>query len=65
VTDELGFEAGAGFIPAQAKPVVSGAETRRRGSVGEPRVPPRSNICRCTGYWNIVEAVVAAGKGSA
>ena len=23
----------------------------------------QGNICRCTGYWNIVEEVVAAGKG--
>lgn len=30
----------------------------------EVKVALQGNICRCTGYWNIVEAVVAAGKGS-
>ena len=30
----------------------------------EVKVGLQGNICRCTGYWNIVEAVVAAGKGS-
>jgi aerobic-type carbon monoxide dehydrogenase small subunit (CoxS/CutS family) len=29
--------------------------------MGKRWVPPCSNICRCTGYVNIVEAVVAAG----
>src|SRR5437868_3297519 len=27
----------------------------------EVKVALQGNICRCTGYWNIVEAVVAAG----
>ncbi len=31
----------------------------------EVKVALQGNICRCTGYWNIVEAVVAAGRSSA
>ena len=34
-------------------------------SEDEVKVALQGNICRCTGYWNIVEAVVASGKGSA
>jgi aerobic carbon-monoxide dehydrogenase small subunit len=33
-------------------------------SEDEVKVALQGNICRCTGYWNIVEAVVAAGKGA-
>ncbi len=29
---------------------------------GEVRTALQGNICRCTGYVNIVEAVVAAGR---
>ena len=32
-------------------------------SEDEVKIALQGNICRCTGYWNIVEAVVAAGKG--
>ena len=31
----------------------------------EVKIALQGNICRCTGYWNIVESVVAAGKGGA
>ena len=31
----------------------------------EVKAALQGNICRCTGYVNIVEAVVAAGRGSA
>ena len=65
MSDRIGFDAGAGFTPAQARGGNASALRERRGLVGEPWVPPRSDICRCTGYWNIVEAVVAAGRGSA
>ena len=29
----------------------------------EVKVALQGNICRCTGYWNIIEAVVAVGEG--
>jgi len=57
------FAAGAGFTPAQARWALSRELPGRRGLAGEPWVPPRSNVCRCTGYVNIVEAVMAAGGG--
>jgi aerobic-type carbon monoxide dehydrogenase small subunit (CoxS/CutS family) len=31
----------------------------------EIRVALQGNICRCTGYWNIIEAVQLAAKGGA
>ncbi|RDI75274.1 Aerobic-type carbon monoxide dehydrogenase small subunit CoxS/CutS-like [Gaiella occulta] len=34
-------------------------------SEDEVKLALQGNICRCTGYWNIVEAVVAAGEGGA
>ncbi|MGL6279092.1 MAG: (2Fe-2S)-binding protein [Gaiella sp.] len=34
-------------------------------SEDEVKVALQGNICRCTGYWNIVEAVVSVGKGGA
>jgi aerobic carbon-monoxide dehydrogenase small subunit len=33
-----------------------------RPNEDEVKVALQGNICRCTGYWNIVEAVVEAGK---
>jgi carbon-monoxide dehydrogenase small subunit len=34
-------------------------------SADEVRYALQGNICRCTGYVNIVEAIVSAGAGSA
>ena len=31
----------------------------------EIRLALEGNICRCTGYWNIIDAVVATGEGGA
>jgi carbon-monoxide dehydrogenase small subunit len=36
-----------------------------RPTEDEVKVALQGNICRCTGYWNIVEAVVEAGKSEA
>jgi aerobic-type carbon monoxide dehydrogenase small subunit (CoxS/CutS family) len=33
-------------------------------SEAEVKKALQGNICRCTGYWNIVEAVQAAGRGA-
>jgi carbon-monoxide dehydrogenase small subunit len=38
-------------------------ERNARPSEEEVRIAIQGNICRCTGYVNIVEAVVAAGRG--
>jgi aerobic carbon-monoxide dehydrogenase small subunit len=39
-------------------------ERNPRPSEEEVRVAIQGNICRCTGYVNIVEAVVAVGEGN-
>jgi len=38
-------------------------EKNPRPSEHEVKVALQGNICRCTGYWNIIEAVVAVGEG--
>jgi aerobic-type carbon monoxide dehydrogenase small subunit (CoxS/CutS family) len=38
-------------------------ERNARPTEEDVKVALQGNICRCTGYWNIVEAVVAAGEG--
>jgi hypothetical protein len=53
--------AGAGFTPAQARFELSLEHRGRRGLGGGTRVSPHSKTCRCTGYVNIVEAVVSTG----
>jgi carbon-monoxide dehydrogenase small subunit len=39
-------------------------ERNAHPSEDEVREALQGNICRCTGYVNIVEAVVAAGRGA-
>jgi carbon-monoxide dehydrogenase small subunit len=39
-------------------------ERNPRPTEEEVRIAIQGNICRCTGYVNIVEAVVSAGKGA-
>jgi carbon-monoxide dehydrogenase small subunit len=40
-------------------------ERNPRPTEDEVKIALQGNICRCTGYVNIVEAVVAAGRGVA
>ncbi len=40
-------------------------EQNPRPTEDEVKLALQGNICRCTGYVNIVEAVVAAGAGKA
>jgi len=40
-------------------------EQNPRPTEHEVKVALQGNICRCTGYWNIIEAVVAVGEGGA
>jgi aerobic carbon-monoxide dehydrogenase small subunit len=40
-------------------------ERNPRPTEDEVKVALQGNICRCTGYVNIIEAVVAAGRGAA
>ena len=40
-------------------------ERNPRPTEEDVRIAIQGNICRCTGYVNIVEAVVATGKGAA
>ena len=38
-------------------------ERNPRPSEEEIRRAIQGNICRCTGYWNIIEAILAASRG--
>ena len=38
-------------------------DNNREPTEGEIRKAIQGNICRCTGYWNIFEAIAAAAKG--
>jgi len=38
-------------------------DNNREPTEGEIRKAIQGNICRCTGYWNIFEAIDAAAKG--
>jgi aerobic carbon-monoxide dehydrogenase small subunit len=39
-------------------------ERNPRPTEEDVRIAIQGNICRCTGYVNIVEAIVAAGEGA-
>ncbi len=53
------------FTPGMLMSAAALLEETPSPTEDEVKVALQGNICRCTGYWNIVEAVVAAGKGGA
>jgi aerobic carbon-monoxide dehydrogenase small subunit len=51
--------------PGMLMSAVALLERNPKPSEEEVRIAIQGNICRCTGYVNIVEAIVAAGRGNA